>query len=223
MFDCDDTLYDLSWPFQQCIQELLPQALQLDLQSFYADYRKFGDEIFEELQKGKISIDESGIYRIQKACEKYGIPITECECIQFQKRYKYYQHYIKMDPDFIDYFSTTQDEIAILTNGEDSHQRMKLHVLHVFDYFKEDHVFTSGQIGYAKPDERAFQTCMNQMNENIHDWYYVGDNYINDMQGAKKAGMKTIHFNRHHQQEGNASDYVVYSGKELIQLIQSEI
>lgn len=223
MFDCDDTLYDLSWPFQQCIQDLLPEALSLDLNAFYADYRKFGDEIFGELQKGNITIDESGIYRIQKACEKYRISFPYEKCVQFQKRYKYYQHHIQMDSEFTGYFSTTQDKIAILTNGEDSHQRMKLQVLRVFDYFKEDHVFTSGQIGFAKPDPKAFQTCMDRMHEDISQWYYVGDNYINDMQGAKKAGMKTIHFNRHHQLEGDASDYVVYSAKDLIQLIQSEI
>lgn len=32
--------------------------------------------------------------------------------------------------------------------------------------------------------------------------------------------MKTIHFNRHHQEEGDASDYVVYTEKELIDLLK---
>lgn len=223
MFDCDDTLYDLSWPFQKCIEEVLPEAKKFDLKSFYADYRKFGDLIFDQLQDGKITIDESGIYRIEKACEKYGIQIGHDLAIYFQKRYKYYQHHIKMDKEFISYFSNCKDEIAILTNGEDAHQRMKLKVLHVFDYFKQDHVFTSGQIGYSKPDVKAFVTCMDLMHENIHEWYYVGDNYINDMQGAKLAGMKTIHLNRHHQKSGPCADYEIFTAKECVALLQSEI
>lgn len=223
MFDCDDTLYDLSWPFQQCIDSLLPEAKRLDVNAFYADYRKFGDMIFDKLQNKEITIDESGIYRIEKACEKYKIDLTHKKAVEFQKLYKYYQHHIQMDPEYIPYFTNCKDELAILTNGEDAHQRMKLEVLHVFDYFNKDHVFTSGQIGYAKPDPKAFMTCMQQMHENISDWYYVGDNYINDMQGAKRAGMKTIHFNRHRQKSGPDADYVVYNASELICLIESEL
>ena len=33
---------------------------------FYADYRKFGDMIFDDLQQGKITVDESGVYRVEK-------------------------------------------------------------------------------------------------------------------------------------------------------------
>ena len=89
-----------------------------------------------------------------------------------------------MDAPLIDYFTNCEDELAILTNGEDAHQRMKLEVLHVFDY--------------------------------------IGDNYINDMQGAKNAGMKTIHFNRHHQTSGPLADHVVYSAKELVEFIKKD-
>lgn len=45
MFDCDDTLYDLSWPFRKCMEEFLPNV-DVDMDLFYADYRKFGDMIF---------------------------------------------------------------------------------------------------------------------------------------------------------------------------------
>ena len=47
MFDCDDTLYDLSWPFRKCMEEFLPNA-DVDMDLFYADYRKFGDMIFDD-------------------------------------------------------------------------------------------------------------------------------------------------------------------------------
>lgn len=221
MFDCDDTLYDLSWPFRKCMEEFLPNV-DVDMDLFYADYRKFGDLIFDQLQQGKITIDESGVYRIEKACEKYGIELSHESAVEFQSRYKYYQHHIEMDGPLIDYFSNCEDELAILTNGEDAHQRMKLEVLHVFDYFNPENVFTSGQIGVAKPDVKAFKKCMDAMQEDITEWYYVGDNYINDMQGAKSAGMKTIHFNRHHQASGPCADHVVYSAEELVELIKKD-
>ena len=75
---------------------------------------------------------------------------------------------------------------------------------------------TSGLVG------NAFKKCMEAMHEDITEWYYVGDNYINDMQGAKSAGMKTIHFNRHHQVSGPCADHVVYSAKELVEFIKKD-
>ena len=118
------------------------------------------------------------------------------------------------------FFQETDADLAILTNGDHGHQYAKLSTLGVFDYFHPSHVFTSGKIGFAKPDPRAFTEVMDTLNENAMDWYYIGDSYGNDMEGAKNVGMKTIHFNRHHGPEGEAADYVVYSEKQLIELLK---
>ncbi len=218
MFDCDDTLYDLQWPFKQCVNELLKVDVNFD--DFYRDYRMYGDLIFDKLQNGDISVDESGIYRIEKVCKQYNIDINHDLAIQFQSRYRYYQNHICMDEEIIKYFSSTKDELAILTNGQNTHQRNKLKTLRVFDFILEDHIFTSEQIGYAKPHPNSFLECLHRMDQNACDWCYVGDNYINDMEGAKGIGMKTIHFNRHHQKSGKAADFEVFCAKDLIECIE---
>lgn len=76
LFDCDDTLYDLSWPFEMSVERMFDPALlrNTDRDQFYADYRKAGDAIFDQVQNGTISIDESGIYRIKEACKNMGSP-----------------------------------------------------------------------------------------------------------------------------------------------------
>ena len=55
MFDCDDTLYDLSWPFRKCMEEFLPNV-DVDMNQFYADYRKFGDMIFDVYNKERLRL-----------------------------------------------------------------------------------------------------------------------------------------------------------------------
>lgn len=220
-FDCDDTLYDLSFPFRKAAFDVLGLDATYELDKMYVTYRACGDEIFDQVQNGTISIDESGIYRIKKMCELFDINVNQDTCIQFQKVYKEFQHKIFMPSILHDFFENTTDELAILTNGQDKHQRMKLEVLDVFKYFKKENVFTSGQLGYAKPEKEAFLKMFDLMHENAEDWYYIGDNYINDMEGAKSVGMKTIHINRHHGKEGNASDHVVYDEKELVDLLRS--
>lgn len=57
MFDCDDTLYDLSWPFRKCMEEFLPDV-DVDMNQFYADYRKFGDRIGTTSRKRTHKIDK---------------------------------------------------------------------------------------------------------------------------------------------------------------------
>lgn len=221
-FDCDDTLYDLSWPFRMSASHLFAdgQLDPIDMERFYLDYRKAGDEIFDQIQTGKISIDESGRHRIKTVCSRYGIPVDDAFANEFQKMYRDYQKNIAMDPQLVDFFQETDADLAILTNGDHGHQYAKLSTLGVFDYFHPSHVFTSGKIGFAKPDPRAFTEVMDTLNENAMDWYYIGDSYGNDMEGAKNVGMKTIHFNRHHGPEGEAADYVVYSEKQLIELLK---
>lgn len=220
-FDCDDTLYDLSWPFKMSADHMFEKKVldPIDLTAFYKDYRKAGDEIFDRLQKGEISIDESGEYRIRKVCAQYGISIDERSVKEFQQMYRGYQRNISMSEELREFLENTDAELAVLTNGEHAHQYAKLSTLNVFDYIPAAHVFTSGKLGYAKPDPRAFDAVMKALNENPMDWYYVGDSYVNDMEGAKKAGMKTIHFNRHHGPEGEAADHVVYTEKQLIDLL----
>lgn len=221
-FDCDDTLYDLSWPFRMSMDHMFDKDVldSINLEKFYTDYRKAGDEIFDQIQNGEITIDESGQYRIKKVCEQYGIAIDDQFAKDFQKMYRGYQQNISMSPELIEYLSQGNVDLAILTNGEHAHQYAKLATLGVFDYFHPSHVFTSGKIGFAKPDSRAFEHVMNTLNENAMDWYYIGDSYKNDMEGAKNIGMKTIHFNRHHGQEGNAADHVVYNETQLIELLK---
>lgn len=220
MFDCDDTLYDLSWPFRMAIDEVIPEAKMLDLDNLYRDYRKFGDDIFDKIQAGTMTTDESGVIRIKMACNKYGIFKSDSIYEKFQSVYKQYQGHICMDEGFKELFQDTNHTYAILTNGDDKHQRFKLSVLGVFDYIPQSNIFTSGQLNHAKPDPLAFQLCLDQMHAKAEDWYYVGDNYINDIEGAKSVGMKTIHFNRHHQMSGPCADHVVYSACELFRLIR---
>ena len=222
LFDCDDTLYDLSWPFRMTAERFISQDIikHLNLETLYNQYRAFGDEIFNLVQNNKITIFDSGVYRIEKTCQANGIPITHKKAKEFQKMYLEYQNTIFMSEILRDYFEKTNAELAILTNGEHDHQYKKIKALRMDEFVKSTSIFISGDLGCCKPDPCAFLTVMEQLHEFANDWYYVGDNYDIDMVGAKKVGMKTIHYNRHHKKEGPASDYVVYSDEELVELLK---
>lgn len=218
-FDCDDTLYDLQEPFIKSIEKT-GIVLPVGVNTFFKIYRQMGDRVFDLEHAHIITSDDVGIYRIFEACKELHIPFSLEQAADFQDFYRYYQKHITMHPLLHDYFSQTKSTIAILTNGQEGHQKDKVRTLGMYTYLDDSSVFSSEGIGFAKPDPNAFQFVANKMKSNIKDWFYIGDNYINDMEGAKKAGMRTIHFNRHHLMEGPMSDYIVYSEKELVDLLK---
>lgn len=218
-FDCDDTLYDLQEPFNRSVKQFIP-VLPVSLPFFYQVYRKVGDRVFDLEHEHVITSDDVGIYRIYGACKELSIPFTLEQAADFQDAYRKYQGQISMQPVLHEFFASTSARVSILTNGQEGHQKDKVRTLGMYDYIGADAIFTSEGIGYAKPDAKAFQTVCDRLSIPYDTMYYIGDNYIKDMEGAKAAGLHTIHFNRHNLQEGMASDYIVYNEDQLVALLK---
>lgn len=219
-FDCDDTLYDQEWPFLMAMQEVVPDAPIMDMDQFYKDYTAIGESIYDMMARGIITVEDHGILRAYRAFVAYEIPFSLEQAADFQEAYVHYLQKISLSQIYRDYFAHTNAELAVFSNGDDTRQRMKFANLQLFDYFDENKVFTSDQIGYSKPDKKAYEEICRRMHTNPTEWFYIGDNYINDMEGAKQLGFRTIHLNRHKGKEGPASDYVVYSESGLIDLLE---
>ena len=75
-----------------------------------------------------------------------------------------------------------------------------------------DMVAVSGEIGWAKPDPRAFMHAIERMALPPEQVLYVGDDLVNDMQGAKAVGMQTAWLPRQGQREGHGSIDITLTG-----------
>jgi putative hydrolase of the HAD superfamily len=216
-FDCDDTLYDLQEPFRKTMETFFPSfETDHDLDTAYRQYRTYGDEVFALQDRGIISVDESGMIRLWRLCETYGLPVPDLK--KAQAEYRANQGRISLSPVMTHWFAHTKSNLAILTNGPDKHQRKKLKALDMDRFVKHEWQFTSEQIGHAKPEREAFEYVI--QNTNTIDWIYVGDSYHHDMEGAKQAGWKTIHFNRHRRTSGPMADWEVFDERALVELLE---
>ena len=54
-------------------------------------------------------------------------------------------------------------------------------------------IVISGTVGYVKPHPRPFEVTLEQLRLAPGDCVYVGDNWLADVQGAKRIGMQAIH------------------------------
>jgi len=83
-------------------------------------------------------------------------------------------------------------QLGLLSNYPNGHAiRRSLEKTGLAAYF--DAVVVSGDIGYAKPHPLPFATILNQLRLPAEQVLFVGDNWLADIQGAKRAGMPVVH------------------------------
>ncbi|MCM3764761.1 HAD family hydrolase [Neobacillus niacini] len=83
--------------------------------------------------------------------------------------------------------------LALLSNWDLS-CRAVLKQIGVYDYF--EHILVSSEVQISKPDARIFQKLIELSDCRPDEILYVGDNYYDDVIGARKAGIDTVLINR---------------------------
>lgn len=59
-----------------------------------------------------------------------------------------------------------------------------------------DSVVVSGDLGLVKPHPDTFAASLRELGTTPEETLFVGDNWLADVQGAKRAGMPVVHFTR---------------------------
>jgi HAD superfamily hydrolase (TIGR01509 family) len=70
-----------------------------------------------------------------------------------------------------------------------------LKALGLYDFF--DAVVVSGVVGFAKPHPRTYAALLAAIKASPEECMYIGDNWLADVQGAKRHGMKAAWVREH--------------------------
>ncbi|MGX6961218.1 HAD family hydrolase [Vagococcus xieshaowenii] len=226
-FDLDDTLYDQMSPFRQAFEEVFYEEKfqTIDLIELFEHRQGFSIEAYSMFTRGEITKLEMFSYRLCRSFEAMGIEITEKQALDFQEAYQGFQETIELDEEMVkvlDECVMNQLPIGILSNGEDLHQWKKIKHLNLEKWFKKEHIFVSGAIGYDKPDRRIFDYVEKQIGLPASELCLVGDNFENDVMGASGAGWKTVFLNKYRLDTSKLrqANYEITSSSELKQLIE---
>ncbi len=79
---------------------------------------------------------------------------------------------------------------GLITNGTHKLQYAKLNNLCLSEHF--DEIIATGDYGVHKPDREIFDIMREKFGFSPDEMVYVGDNPINDIEGARNAGWHTI-------------------------------
>lgn len=84
----------------------------------------------------------------------------------------------------------TRYKTGLLTNGYSSNQRQKLRCTNLTHYF--DAICIGEEIGFEKPDPRAYNCILQKLGALPEECVYIGDSIRNDVFGALQVGIKPI-------------------------------
>lgn len=227
IFDLDDTLYDQTLPFRKAFRKLFQDPFtDEEIEKIYIASRKYSDALFEKNQAGELSLLEMQTYRIKAACHEFDIALSDQQAVEFQEAYLAEQQKITLYDELKelldDLFNQTK-QLAVLTNGDEDHQSMKINQLNLAKWIPEEHIFISGSIGHAKPKQEVFRFIEKKLQLDKSTTVYIGDSFDNDIVGAKQAGWQAIWMN-HRKRNAPVTtvkpDRTVYNAEELLDLFR---
>ena len=227
IFDIDDTMYDLCWPFKMAVRECFSDVYDDIIESVYVRSRVHSDEIFEDWVQGKVTADDMYAYRNQKAFADHNIIISRDEALEIQRYYKYYQGKISITDTIKKMLTALKDKkvtLGLISNGGSEHQWAKVHTLGLTKWIPEKNIIISGDTDTAKPDPAIYSLALKKFGIDIADAWYIGDTYINDIDASKKAGWHAVWFNRRKNplpENGTKPEYEVYTEEEMVKIVMS--
>lgn len=164
----------------------------------YKVYQEKSEIAFELFTKGQITLEENHFSRVESTLSSLGLDSSKESVFRFKETYQYVMDHIELDKEWKDFFNQVshRSTLVLLTNGPTSHQSKKITSLGLEKWFDSSRIFISETTGVPKPQAEAFKN-VEQLFPDIStsDFWMIGDDLTNDIEGAKNRNWNTIFSN----------------------------
>lgn len=220
-FDLDNTLYDYfktSDPALEKVYLELKKEIKISKQRFLKILNKSKKEVRNELNHSPDSHDR--IIYFQRTGEKLNLNLKFV-----LKLYGiYYSNFLKTLKPRKGILKTFKEikkqdlKIVIITNEVVEIQLRKVKKLGIMNYL--DYFVASENAGIDKPHKKIFLRALNKVKLKPSEVLMVGDSELDDINGAKKIGIKSVLLQTKKNQKTKA-DYKIKKIPELLKIIDS--
>lgn len=193
-FDIDDTLFDFSKSEQQAFQSVFSKYnLVNDLAKYAESYREINKVLWEDLERGKISLVELGSERFRRLFLEHGL---EMDAVVFNRDYLEFlgqQRYLIQGAEKV-IKALSHKRLAIITNGYTAVQTSRINNSFLEGTF--EHLIISESTGFQKPQPEIFDYAFKQLQiTEKSNVLMIGDSLTSDIQGGINYGIDTCWFN----------------------------
>jgi HAD superfamily hydrolase (TIGR01549 family) len=200
IFDLDDTLYNARYAYKkgrEAVHNIISMQADIDADEFWKRLEANYNQIYQQALAGIIKWE---VYRYLR----FDVPlrglVSNHEELA-EKLSKTFIEELNSNMTLFDDVIETLDRLKelhvkciLLTNGPSHGQRVKITSCKLESHL--DGIFISEEIGYAKPDKKAFDIALNSIDINRDETLMVGDSISCDINGAINAGIKPILIDR---------------------------
>ena len=222
VFDLDDTLYSKQQVFLTALKKCYP-TFKTDI-DVYKVYREKSEIAFELFTKGQITLEENHLSRVEGTLSALGLDSSKESVIHFKETYQYVMDHIELDEDWYHFFDKVSNHstLVLLTNGPTSHQSKKITSLGLKKWFQPSRVFISETTGVPKPQAEAFINVERLFPDvSRNDFWMIGDDLTNDIEGAKNRYWNTIYF-KFGEKKSDVNPKPLSNPKELLLKLEKE-
>ena len=222
VFDLDDTLYSKQQVFLTALKKCYP-TFKTDI-DVYKVYREKSEIAFELFTKGQITLEKNHLSRVEGTLSALGLDSSKESVIHFKETYQYVMDHIELDEDWYHFFDKVSNHstLVLLTNGPTSHQSKKITSLGLKKWFQPSKVFISETTGVPKPQAEAFMNVERLFPDvSRNDFWMIGDDLTNDIEGAKNRYWNTIYF-KFGEKKSDVNPKPLSNPKELLLKLEKE-
>ena len=200
-FDLDHTLWDYEKNSHDTLVELYDQYDLFEkgvhnFDAFHQQFRKVNYELWYLFDRGMTNSETIRRERFKQILEAFGAYETKLS--------EELSHvYLNTCPlkgalmphahETLKYLAEQQYRMAVITNGFEEIQNLKLTAGNLHQYF--DHIITSQKANARKPAKEIFDYALSLQGIQCEQAMMIGDNLITDIGGAKNAGIDPIYYN----------------------------
>ena len=195
-FDLDHTLIDTRQQYLSGLALTLELLYGVDVPGdFIPRFMQHNDELWPDYDKRLLTIKDLRRQRFLLTWKDYGVTRSNEEADVFQEQYNQtFESTLNCFPGTIEMLETLAQDyrLGIITNGAPDLQERKLTITGLRPFFPEKTVIVSEAIGFAKPDPLVYETACSQFAVEPEQCLMVGDNYKNDVLGARACGLEAL-------------------------------
>ncbi|MDQ0116277.1 HAD family hydrolase [Paenibacillus harenae] len=188
LFDLDNTLLNRRLAFRRFTERLIDNYMIVDRE---ADKSLIIDEIRMADRDGYRGKRE--LYSELHTTYRWKEGVTPESLLSYWFS-EFYRCTVLMDG-AVDTLSLVRSKglkLGLITNGSAHSQNAKIDFAGIRDYF--DAIIVSDEVHVKKPDPAIFAIAMQRLGVKPSDAIYVGDHPVNDVLGARRAGLRSVWF-----------------------------
>jgi len=209
-FDLDHTLWDFDRNSRSAFQRVFQiHQLPVALDVFLEYYEPINQRYWKLYREDKVTKGELRRGRLIETFDYLGMRFSLEEIDALAHSYIVElpgdNHLFDGAIEILDYLQHRY-RLHIITNGFKEVQHLKLKRSRIEKFFQT--ITTSEEVGVKKPHPQIFEEALNRAVVSADITLMIGDSLEADVEGAYKAGMKTVFFN-HRNEDSGPSDIVI--------------